>query len=746
MKTTQLTAILLLFSLSLSLYGQKRPEALSEMSPSFSYSEPEGFSTAIATDKNGRTWIGKADALACYNGSYYLVYKDVGEGSTMINSHVHDLAFDSSGILWIADNRGCQYFSDGVFYDIVDPSLGACMRIMEISDNVMVTTGLLGLVTVGKDGIRNSFYRKGLSFTEYLAVSPHKEVWTATHSTATSTIYVLGQDLEEVAEIPLGSNVLINDFTILEDGSLWVLTNNGLRIFDTATKKEISPDISLKRTVGRDALFVRNWKPGMVLLGVHEKGLSILDTRSLQQQPVFTEEKLSGSSYTCHVTPSEVIWLSEGQSSSVHYSTKGIIPNLLSSLHPEYQFSSTKLRSDSKGQIWIMRGRLLEGFDPATNQILDEIWEDSEFTDIFIDHNDHLWAAFGRTDVREYDISEGRLTLVNRHSYPEETIVSISGDRNGNIWIFLDTCVRMISAKEPQTTVTSRPQHRGSTLTERPGGRLFMIGNDGVNYLCEDSLINIRSLPIPDVISNPRTMLHASDGTTWVGTQNDGVYRFDNNSAIIDHFHTYNGLPDNQIRNVVEGPGGEIWISTRSHITKYSPSSASLHSIRGAGFSSLFPYGRESGVIGNDGRLYFAGDGGVSAIEVDMEIPDNMSKAPEIDFVSINGTPVIPVPKALKLSSKQNNIQICFACPDDTGVSRSGYSIILQGLDRTWRYTNNNEAYFHSLRPGRYEFKVKSLNGGDNSTSLSFKIAYPPLSSIPARILYLVMFLALSFF
>ena len=66
-----------------------------------------------------------------------------------------------------------------------------------------------------------------------------------------------------------------------------------------------------------------------------------------------------------------------------------------------------------------------------------------------------------------------------------------------------------------------------------------------------------------------------SQNQFWVGTNRDGVYRFNpkdlGNEGEILHLNIDNGLTDNRITKILEDPSGNIWISTASGVCRYDP-------------------------------------------------------------------------------------------------------------------------------------------------------------------------------
>lgn len=63
-----------------------------------------------------------------------------------------------------------------------------------------------------------------------------------------------------------------------------------------------------------------------------------------------------------------------------------------------------------------------------------------------------------------------------------------------------------------------------------------------------------------------RCMLEDNAGNIWIGTNNDGVCRYDGKN--FRSFTTYHGLAGNAIRNMVQDETGNIWLTTNNGVSK----------------------------------------------------------------------------------------------------------------------------------------------------------------------------------
>jgi ligand-binding sensor domain-containing protein len=64
-----------------------------------------------------------------------------------------------------------------------------------------------------------------------------------------------------------------------------------------------------------------------------------------------------------------------------------------------------------------------------------------------------------------------------------------------------------------------------------------------------------------------RAIVQDKNGNIWIGTNGDGVYRYDGKSAA--HFTKKEGLFDNRVSNIIEDNTGQIWFDSPHGICRY---------------------------------------------------------------------------------------------------------------------------------------------------------------------------------
>jgi len=740
-----LSILALLAVFILSSCGRKESSLSFLSNPKVSYSEPSGMALSFVTDGQGRTWIGKGSGLSCYNGETFLVYDADGEGG-LPEAHIRDLTISGDGTLWVGDNKGVRFFKDGVFHTLENAPRSVVMRVLEYSPGSMLFSSVGGLYICTPDGTLRSADLNGLRFTSLLAVAPDGGIWTATHYLENNHVYKLSSSLEVISDITLPSNVNVMDLSIMENGEVWTVTDHGVLIYDcsTAAQKKTPPSVE-ELVRGREALFAKQYWNGSVLLGIKGAGLFGYRPTTDRVTRLFPEERLMSDSYACYVSPSGRIWLSNDNGPSRMYWNGDRFQNLITEIQPEYFSSSNEMEVDHNGNLWIARGNWLLGYDPIKDELFQKIYNETGFVSVREEVGKRLWAMIGREELRVYDLTDGKAVFHGTRKLNDDYIGGFNSDGNGHIWLTLSNSIRFLdSFSAIERIFPIKSDSVQSMMKDRSTGKFYLKSRDGSLYECSDTLMKTDLLP-PE-IEHPYSIFTGNDGTLYVGTTDAGIYYRRKSGSIFSHLGKKDGLPEDEIRGIIGDRQGIIWIATKSRISRYDPENGSITVFSASGFSAERPFSHNSGVLASDGNVYFCGEGGVA--KVDVSRGSEQSSVPEarIDYVSVNGEYLLRNGEKPVLKHDNDNLRFCFSSLGEGIGERKLYSFMMHGLGRDWTVTDTPEAFYHSLRPGKYTFTVRSTDSlGNCGVQDSFTFRIKPLfwASNFAKALYAILTLLL---
>lgn len=239
----------------------------------------------------------------------------------------------------------------------------------------------------------------------------------------------------------------------------------------------------------------------------------------------------------------------------------------------------------------------------------------------------------------------------------------------------------------------------------------------------------------------------------WVGTS-DGISVMDKDLNIIEQFTTQHGLPNNSISSIVVDKNNDIWVSTNQGIAKYNPQK-----------NSFIPFYASDGLYNNefsrnafcqypDGKILFGGTNGIIFFNPDdIKIQKFQGKIRLTGFYlhdkSVNeltksgnyhviDTDIFNT-KDINLAHYDNSFYLEFAT--DNFMTPQGYVYSMN--NGTWNSLpkGTSRVSFSNLPVGKYEFKIKAVNGSAESEIKTIFIHIHPAwyNSTIAWIIYLAI-------
>lgn len=220
-------------------------------------------------------------------------------------------------------------------------------------------------------------------------------------------------------------------------------------------------------------------------------------------------------------------------------------------------------------------------------------------------------------------------------------------------------------------------------------------------------------------------MALGADSSVWVGTVNQGLYRFKANGQW-EHFEKGQGLKSDFIRSLACNDR-YLWVGSYNGLQSFD---LRKHTWRN--------YTREDGLSSNEVKdivllgdtVWLATSKGLNAV---LETaPHESLSAPHI---YLQGFSVFEKARKdwqdLNLEYNENNIRIDFLGLDYRNQGQLRYKYRLLGLDSSWTLSKkeSNLARYPSLPSGSYRFEVKSVSGDGQESletaQLFFQIAPP---------------------
>jgi streptogramin lyase len=247
-------------------------------------------------------------------------------------------------------------------------------------------------------------------------------------------------------------------------------------------------------------------------------------------------------------------------------------------------------------------------------------------------------------------------------------------------------------------------------------------------------------------------------GKLWLGFNKAGVYCYDKTNNLLKHFSTKegllsgdvnalaeddsgnmyvatttglsiidktgkikiytvsNGLKYNNCLALVKDKAGNIWISNRNCILKFSPAT-----------QTFSYYDERSGLTGENfrvnavyaavnGQLYWGTEKGIIYFD-----PARLNNDPSVSQVLISQATIADSNYyfthsfSLGFKHDRNSASFYFTAPDIYNNKNMRYQYRLTGLDKTWINSfEQRQVNYNSLSPGNYVFSVRTSRDGIN--------------------------------
>ncbi|MCP5103499.1 MAG: response regulator [bacterium] len=663
---------------------------------------------ALCEDREGNLWIGThGDGLTCLSikdGTFTNYNKKHGLSNGIVNS----ICEDREGSLWIGTNGGLNRLEDGRFTTHATKQGaggGIVNSIYGDPEGGLWIGTRKGLIRM-KDGKLTTYTTKeGLSSNIVIAVCKDREgnLWIGTAGQGLNRLKD-GAFTQYTTKEGLSNDSVI---AICEDReeNLWIGTNGGLnrlkdgKFTSFTTREGLSNDSIMSIYEDREKSL---W------IGTSGGGLN----------------RLQDGKFTTFTT-------AEGLS---HDMVMGICEDL-------------------GGSLWMATQAGLNRLDPAGTGGRFTIYTTKEgLSHNFVftvggDREGNLWiGTLGKGLNR---LKNGKFTTYTKKDGLSINIATtIYEDHDGNLWFgnYGDKLNRMKDGKFSVYKTPDRLSNNIVTAFCEDSKRNLWIGTDGggLNRLKlhrEDEGFTVYTTK-EGLSSNMVTSLHVDrEGSLWIGTQGGGLNRMKDGK--FTSVTTKDGLFDDTVYEVMEDDRGNLWTSSNNGIFRVGKKELEdFFEGKTKRIQCTF-YNEKDGMRSRecnggtqpsswksrDGKLWFPTTKGTAMID-----PGNIKTNPLPPPVHIEK--IIADNREIRLPTAANQENLVLPPGIErfeikyTGLSllvpdRVKFKYKLEGLEKEWnRVGTRRTAYYNSILPGRYTFRVSACNNdgiwNETGASLSF--------------------------
>ena len=708
---------------------------------------PDNFILTLHKDLQGRLWIGtQGGGLAKYDGlTDRFIRIPVGKNG-ISHVSVRSIVDDNAGGLWIGTRRGLDHFI---------PDTGKVVHYLDADKNpaslpsVEVMSLMLDRNAQLWIGTRNGLVRLNPRTAIYSQVS------VPTASGTTPAISGLSQS---------------------SDGKIWIgALNFGAFMIDPVTNAD-SPQQIREMSVtpakistndasddsednaaldGNTVESIYEVTPGQIWLGPVGQGIVVVDSQTLQTRRLKNTPGLQSSLPNDVVKRilrdrSGLIWVGTQRGVSRHDPAQSAVLSVFSRGKKsggivENKINSLRLMPD--GRLWLGLGSSgINIVNPDTHEIIwlrpDQSQPESRLPrarvlSISEPMNDSIYIATDRGLYRS-DLTGGTIRLIKAAPIdpfqPVRSMLLIDnnlwlGTFNG-IWI-LDLADNGRPARRPPG-LEKLNQEVITVLQTDPKGRLW-IGTSNNGLYRFDPVSGQLQHYRPD-IANPialqpgvvTTLVRDSRGWLWVGTLGGGLSLLktpnddDDKPPRFQRFGIPEGLPDVVVNKILEDAEGYIWVSTDAGLAVQDAKTLKIRALRQAEGVELSSYWIGVGVTTSQGELIFGGDGGLTVVRPALMKTWNYRPPVVVTQIQASGKAVAVkkfnstkrLGRLLQIEPEANSFAVEFSALDFSNPARNRYAYKLEGYDKEWINTDATRrlAAYTNLPPGDYRLRLRGSN------------------------------------
>lgn len=724
----------------------------------------------IYQDKSGQMWFGTDNGLNKYDGNTFTVYKNIPKDLASIsNSNILNILQDKTGLLWISTYNGLnkynpkknsfrRYYSYNSRNNTLSSSLVICA--LEIS-NVEIWFGTengISIYNKRKDNFKRLLYSKNKrTSVNDILLDKKKQIWLAT----SKGLIRVKKDINEefIFKNFSENNFIINTIFESEPGILSIGTKyNGYLLFDIK-KEEFRRPFHIK--IPNNVEIKKFEKDKQENLWIATKNGVFIYTKT-KETIVLKEDKNSNSA----ISQNFVKTLFKDKNGSIWLGTQNGGINFWDKLNENfkhlknnetYNNVTNSIVSDKKSNIYFgTQGGVVNKIDSQGNitKIL-KIQNKSKTIDypiqsLLYTSTNLLWIGTLNNGLLVYDLNAKKIKRniisneLEKH-LKNTTIFDIKKDNKGNIWLAtFGKGVVKYNLEKRKTTIIKRPvlttniikslcvENEENIIIAGFGGISILNLNENNTYTGKSFLDKNKFLKF-----NINKIHKDSSGNIWAGTATKGLYKF--NGTVFKKVFIDVKNKISTIYTILEGDKNILWLSTDKGIVKYNYKekkciiyeqkndliNTEFISSSGAKLGQQFYFGNLKGITTFNPKKIQNINHVPKVLLSDLKIK-NESVAINDDQEILSES--ISFVEEIKLNHTNSNFSISYSLPNYINSDGNKYAYRLKGLDDSWTYTKQTEAFFTLQTAGNYTFQVKGANYNNiwNKKPTSLKISVKP--------------------
>jgi signal transduction histidine kinase/ligand-binding sensor domain-containing protein len=527
---------------------------------------PQNKISCLKQTRDGYLWIGTRFGLTRFDGLRFTTFNEVNTPQIK-NESIDALAEDSEGILWIGTAGGLLSYRNHDF----EPMLITTQQSQSVRRICPARNGGLWLCTADPSVVRlengrfTCVWKSAQRSDDVISMREDANGWL--------NIFTRSQWLKVSSD---GSGIQTNAVresrtlawtaALLGDGpgTAWIGTKQGLFEVNGENWKPIAEDV-----LGTNGVeFIFQDKAGNLWASSRNETFGKWDGK--QWQKIDLGDMVENGSGMCMEQDAEgTFWVA----------TEGGLVQL----HEPLAVAYTKSNGIAHNKVW----SVCEGNDR-------EIWVGTE---------QGLTRINDSGEIAPVPFIEPAANVADRCVWPK---------RSGGVWVAKNNFFGLYSCQDDyfeQAAASNVLRTAVTCLAEGRSGLLY-VGTEGRVFGFRQEAPLPWSQPVCHFdVPAVRSMLEASDGTFWLGTDGNGAAHVHDGAT--NYFTQQDGLSGNHVWSILENKDGALWFGTDKGLALYK---------KGSFFSFTTRHGLVENqincVLENDGYLWLSGQLGIYRVQV----------------------------------------------------------------------------------------------------------------------------------
>ncbi len=560
----------------------------------------------------------------------------------------------------------------------------------------------------------------------------------------------------------------INAICIDSAGTVWAGTDDGLFIFDLRTKS-FEKIMRLKKDGdGSGTLHIKDIsqsEDGCIWVTTNGNKIAIIVPKTREIKYIINNTRKNEARRNVYMGKiykdrAGSLWISNWLEGVWVYHPSGKKINIYKKESNNNNSLSnqivTKALKDENGDLWIATdgGGLNKysfkekKFTHYLEKNIKKISDlDNKIFTIFLDSRKNLWLG-KENGVSLFDRKTGRYTKIEFPNAPLDIkkVNAIGEDKKGNLIIASQEYLIYYNPKT-HTAAYNKVKPRGNTfimlgfsiddfLIDR-NNNIWVTTWEGLGLLNkEKNEFEIYLDKYFEITEENHfwTMHEDREGIFWLGSQADGLKRFDPATKKFTSFKKEHGLLSNNVFSILEDENGFLWLGTELGLSRFDKRRQTFSNFTindGLPSNCFVP---NAAWIATDGEMFFGTKKGLISFR-----PRNFQQNKYLPPIAITSFKVfnkeyhlnkdIAFTDEITLKHSDNVFSFEFSALNFVHPQSNQYAYKLEGFNDDWiMLGNKREVTYTNLDPGKYQFMVKASNndGFWNETGKTVRLVIQP--------------------